>query len=49
LKRFAAAAKLMPLFGNVRERSFFWTQEKTPQRFAGYWISARQYHPAFPK
>jgi len=32
LKRFAAAAKLMPLFGNVRERSFFWTQEKTPER-----------------
>jgi hypothetical protein len=43
LKRFAAVAKLMPLFGNVRERSFFWTQEKTPKRFAGYWISARQF------
>jgi hypothetical protein len=38
LKRFAAAAKLMPLFGNVRERSFFWTQEKKPERFAGFWI-----------
>jgi hypothetical protein len=33
----------MPLFGNVRERFFFWTQEKTPERFAGYWISAQQF------